>query len=610
MVAARRPPPSGLLLVLAACLFAGGYAGGAYVHAPWFGEESIFGPSSVLHERNLGFSSLSFAAKALAPALSVSVLAESGTIQATWSNVEHPTAKDVLVLTCSDQPEWSLNEGFDAVLATPLGHKVESSGSRLLPNRTILPDLRCQYVVRYVRSDGKNIGSIVAEAKLHQEFGLRPKQVHLAFTQAHSEMLVTWVSGHESPAPQVRWSTAKGGPYTQVNNGTSSTYKALDMCNAPANTTGPTKFIDPGYFHRVVVTNLPAATTIYYVVGNGVHGWSEETSFRSRLLPTADAVKFIMYADQALPVPLFEKAWRMTKQVVNDINAGYNGFLLHPGDLGYAEGSGAVWDVWGGLVESITSRVAYEVTVGNHEYDHVGLKRESSGAPPGGWHPQNGKSPEPWGNMGDDSQGECGVPTVARFNGTGNGNGVFWYSFNEGGIHVIQLSSEHDWRLGSRQYTWLAQDLQAVNRKVTPWIVLATHRMMYTTQLDETDDYKVSLGFRENVEPLLKKYKVNLMLVGHQHSYERSCPVYNDTCVPDRVSGTTHMVVGSAGATREKGGFSPKFGNFSEKHLDDYGYIRVDANRTRLHVDFVRTNKHDHIPAGQVWDSVDILPWP
>ena len=134
--------------------------------------------------------------------------------------------------------------------------------------------------------------------------------------------------------------------------------------------------------------------------------------------------------------------------------------------------------------------------------------------------------------------------------------------------------------------------------------------MMYTTQLDETDDYKVSLGFRENVEPLLKEYKVNLMLVGHQHSYERSCPVYNGTCVPDNVRGTTHMVVGSAGATHEKGGFSPKFGNFSIKHLDDYGYIRVDANRTRLHVEFVRTNKHDDIPAGQVWDSVDILPWP
>ena len=53
----------------------------------------------------------------------------------------------------------------------------------------------------------------------------------------------------------------------------------------------------------------------------------------------------------------------------------------------------------------------------------------------------------------------------------------------------------------------------------------------YTTQLLEGSDYNVSLGFRDHVEPLLRAGKVNLMLVGHQHSYERSCPVYNGSCV-------------------------------------------------------------------------------
>ena len=60
------------------------------------------------------------------------------------------------------------------------------------------------------------------------------------------------------------------------------------------------------------------------------------------------------------------------------------------------------------------------------------------------------------------------------------------YSFDEGGVHAVVLSSEHDWRNGSRQYTWLENDLKAVDRSNTPWIVLATHRMMYTTQLNET----------------------------------------------------------------------------------------------------------------------------
>lgn len=134
--------------------------------------------------------------------------------------------------------------------------------------------------------------------------------------------------------------------------------------------------------------------------------------------------------------------------------------------------------------------------------------------------------------------------------------------------------------------------------------------LVYTTQLNEEGDYLVSLGFRENVEPLLKEYKVNLMLVGHQHSYERSCPVYNGTCAKDGMSGTTHMVVGSAGATHERGNFSNKLGNWSLKHVDDYGFIRVDANRSRLQVDFVRTNGQGNISHVQVWDSVNVLPWP
>ena len=69
-----------------------------------------------------------------------------------------------------------------------------------------------------------------------------------------------------------------------------------------------------------------------------------------------------------------------SRQVLSQIYSVFSQFsrlqdkfaLLHPGDLGYAMGSAYIWDVWGTLVEPITSRVPYMVTVGNHEYDHVG----------------------------------------------------------------------------------------------------------------------------------------------------------------------------------------------------------------------------------------------
>lgn len=272
--------------------------------------------------------------------------------------------------------------------------------------------------------------------------------------------------------------------------------------------------------------------------------------------------------------------------------------------------------------------------MGNHEYDHIGRQHEGSGAPSGGWHPT-------WGNLGDDSHGECGVPTAARFNGTGSArpgvvgsNGVFWYSFDEGIVHVVVLSSEHNWTRGSRQHTWLEADLASVDRATTPWVVLATHRMMYTTQAMEMSDYNVSLHFRQEVEPLLKRYKVNLMMVGHQHSYERSCAAYAGKCVPTGEHGTVHMVVGSAGASLERHGFDPSLGEFSLKHVNDWGYARLDATRERIKVQFVRTNawhqdeeddsepsqaaavdgvggvrEGKRMPPGSVWDEVEILPW-
>ena len=43
-------------------------------------------------------------------------------------------------------------------------------------------------------------------------------------------------------------------------------------------------------------------------------------------------------------------------------------------------------------------------------------------------------------------------------------------------VTVTQISSEHDITEGSEQYAWLAADLAAVDRSVTPWVVVTAHR--------------------------------------------------------------------------------------------------------------------------------------
>lgn len=551
----------------------------------------------------------------------------------TWSGITEPTEHDLIALTCADEQTWPLHQALDAVRATG-----SAEGEVWLPE---LPANFCRsgYSVLYIRAsptlDGS--GEIVAEVPLvstppsradSSRVGsfplIHPKQIHLGYTAKHDELLVMWRTQNSDEAkdykPVVKWGLAEDALTHIVNTSAmTTTYAASDLCNAPANETGPLKFIDPGHMHRIILNSLPLdRVKIYYVVGSDAHGYSPVTSFTTRSDPmnaTSSAeCAFIMYADQALPIDIFGSDWHLPSQVIEDLDNGFDGFLLHPGDLGYAMGFGWVWDIWMELIEPIASRVAYMVTIGNHEYDT-----------PTSWEPQHLNNGT-WGDFGDDSHGECGVPTCARFNGTGTANagaianaagtdgsnGVYWYSFEEGPVHIVMLSSEHDWTNGSTQQAWLERDLASVDKAKTPWIVVATHRMMYTTQLKEEGDYKVSLAFRAHNEHLLRKYKVDLMMVGHQHSYERSCEVWNGTCVDLDAGerGTVHVVVGSAGASLEKGNFSNTLGNFSLKHINAWGYTRVKANRTAMHVEWIKVG-HPLIgvKAKVVWDSFTLKLW-
>jgi hypothetical protein len=116
--------------------------------------------------------------------------------------------------------------------------------------------------------------------------------------------------------------------------------------------------------------------------------------------------------------------------------------------------------------------------------------------------------------------GECAIPMFYRWTSPSNGNGIFWYSFDYGSVHVIQvcglwrvhgpcfdavfllwsqMSTEHDWTQGSAQYDWLQRDLQALDRSVTPWVVVTGHRMMYTTQLPKGGDWIVAQHMQQEL---------------------------------------------------------------------------------------------------------------
>eukprot|EP00731_Ephydatia_muelleri_P016712 Em0009g1136a len=421
--------------------------------------------------------------------------------------------------------------------------------------------------------------------KITFEGGARaPLQGHLALTGNPTEMRVQWTSG-SNDAPVVLYGldpdSLEGGAV-----GSTRTYNYTDMCGPPANTSEA--FVDPGYLHDALLTGLAPSTKYYYQYGDGSL-FSAVTSFITSPEPYTFSMQpftFITYGDMGLsPAP---GASKVAAMVLQEVENGVS-FVMHQGDLSYALGHAYIWDAWMSLIEPYSSRAPYMVSIGNHEQDHtMGGANDPSHASGNGFHPW-------WGNYGDDSGGECGVPFYNRFHmPEQHGYQPWWYSFDYGMAHFAVISTEHNFTRGSIQYQWLESDLEMVDKASTPWLILVGHRPMYSSE-EYFGDYVVTLNMQQALEDLFHQYRVDLALWGHYHSYERTCPVYRQVCDP---SGTVHVVIGSAGNTLDD---VPTFYAPWSEHFDpSFGYGRVTVeNSSALLWEYVRS-KDASIP-DRVW---------
>eukprot|EP01035_Chromulina_nebulosa_P018126 gene18126-23780_t len=300
-----------------------------------------------------------------------------------------------------------------------------------------------------------------------------PTQAHLAFGDSYDSMHIMFVS-NSSETSFVEYGTSTDN-LTKIT-GSFKTYSANQMCSSPATSTAAPYFSTPGNQHKVTLTDLSPSTLYYYRYGVG-NSVSELKSFTSAPSDTDITVKFAAFGDMgAYQTGTLGTIERLTEHV-DEFD-----FILHIGDISYAEGEGIEWDVFGNIIEPIAEKIPYMVSVGNHEYDHTsGGENDPSGASGQGYHPS-------WGNYGSDSYGECGVPLYYRFSAPQSAlsNAIFWYSFSYGPVLVIQMSSEHDFSSGSDQYNWLKLTLQTVDRSSHPWVILTTHRPIVSRDISNS----------------------------------------------------------------------------------------------------------------------------
>lgn len=89
---------------------------------------------------------------------------------------------------------------------------------------------------------------------------------------------------------------------------------------------------------------------------------------------------------------------------------------------------------------------------------------------------------------------------------------------------------------------------------------------------------------------------------GHQHTYYRSCPVFQEKCMQDG-SGVTHFIIGTGG--HELSGAAEEQKDWVAGSLNDWGFVRFDVSGSRMRARFVRSATGEVADEVQLYAQVD-----
>lgn len=126
-----------------------------------------------------------------------------------------------------------------------------------------------------------------------------------------------------------------------------------------------------------------------------------------------------------------------------------------------------------------------------------------------------------------------------------------YYSYDYANIHFVSLDSygiealdKFLYSPDSKQMKWLEDDLKQNKQK---WTMVYWHHPPYTMGSRNSDTEKDLRSIRENVVPLLERYKVDLVLNGHSHVYERSQMIKGHYGMEATYDSKIHAVSSSTG---------------------------------------------------------------
>jgi hypothetical protein len=173
-----------------------------------------------------------------------------------------------------------------------------------------------------------------------------------------------------------------------------------------------------------------------------------------------------------------------------------------------------------------------------------------------------------------------------------------YYSYDWGNVHFVSLDGyagvDDAVNAGGLMLQWLDDDLRSTKQF---WRVVYFHYPPFAAGPNMNDPHSALI--RQYVVPILEKYGVQIVLGGHEHSYQRSQPMRNSNFVTPE-TGTNYLASGGDGA-----GLYPVYNAFPFVAFGQsaHHHLRAEVRGTRLTFHAIR---HD----GVEFDTYTIAPAP
>jgi hypothetical protein len=175
--------------------------------------------------------------------------------------------------------------------------------------------------------------------------------------------------------------------------------------------------------------------------------------------------------------------------------------------------------------------------------------------------------------LGNHEYGTTGAADYFKYWGDRAGPvGKGYYSFDLGVWHIIALNSNCDapglggCGAGSPEETWLKKDL---SEHAGSCIIAYGHHALFSSGMYRK--HAVHPELKQIVQDLYAAH-ADLLLVGHEHSYERFAPQDPDGKV-DPEHGVREIVVGTGGRSHDPLGFA--MDNSEVRNMDTFGVLKV-----------------------------------